>query len=48
MAVKLGALAVDACEIEDWSVENTLENAELNGVNVNCKLGTAASFIGKE
>ena len=48
MALKLGATKVDACEIEDWSVENTLENAELNGVYVNCKLGTATSFTGKQ
>ena len=42
MAIKLGAARVDACEVEDWSVENTLENAALNHAEVNCKLGTAA------
>ncbi|UZR95910.1 50S ribosomal protein L11 methyltransferase [Chondrinema litorale] len=44
MAIKLGAQQVDACEVEDWSVENTLENASLNSVTVNCQLGTAANF----
>lgn len=48
MAIKLGAQKVDACEVEDWSVENTLENAELNGVFVNCQLGKAADFSNQD
>ena len=47
MAHKLGASVVDACEVEDWSVENTLENATLNNAKVDCRLGMAAQ-IGKE
>ena len=34
MAKLLGASVVDACDIEDWSVENALENAEANDVTL--------------
>lgn len=32
MAGKLGATKVVGCDIEDWSVENAMENAQLNNV----------------
>jgi ribosomal protein L11 methyltransferase len=43
MAAKLGATQVDACDIEDWSVENARENAEANGVEVQAYVGEAAA-----
>ncbi len=48
MAHKLGATQIDACDIEDWSVENVLENAEANQAplnNVYC--GTAEETKGE-
>lgn len=36
----LGAKQVDACDIEDWSCENALENASLNNVDVRVTVGT--------
>ncbi|MCU0450959.1 MAG: 50S ribosomal protein L11 methyltransferase [Bernardetiaceae bacterium] len=44
LAMKLGAARADACDIEDWCVENALENAALNQVVVNVRLGTASLF----
>lgn len=41
MAAKLGATEIDACDIEDWSVENTLENAAVNQVSILAYHGTA-------
>ena len=41
MAAKLGAKQVLACDIEDWSVENALENAQTNGVELKAFEGTA-------
>jgi len=35
LAKKLGAAEADAVDIESWSAENTLENAERNGVELN-------------
>ncbi|NLR93047.1 50S ribosomal protein L11 methyltransferase [Flammeovirga agarivorans] len=40
MAKLLGAKQVDACDIEDWSCENALENAALNNVDVRVTCGT--------
>lgn len=39
-AKKLGASEVVAVDIDDKSVVNTLENAELNGVNLDVRLGS--------
>lgn len=44
MAMKLGAASADACDIEDWAVDNARENAALNQVAVNVQLGTAELF----
>ncbi len=33
LAAKLGATDIEAVDIEDWSFENTLENAAINGVS---------------
>jgi ribosomal protein L11 methyltransferase len=43
-AKKLGASHVLALDIDDKSVENTLENAALNGVEIDAKLGDLSSF----
>lgn len=39
-AGKLGAKHVTAVDIDDHSVTNTIENAELNGVNMDVQLGS--------
>ena len=44
MAAKLGAKNVFACDVEDWSVENSLENAERNSVKIKSKHGTVEIF----
>ncbi|WP_051203803.1 50S ribosomal protein L11 methyltransferase [Hugenholtzia roseola] len=47
MALKRGARKVYGCDIEDWSVENALENAALNGIGAEsfeAKVGTSALF----
>ncbi len=44
MAAKLGATAVFACDVEDWSVENSLENAERNNLKIDSRHGTANVF----
>ena len=41
MAGKLGASKIVGCDIEDWSVENALENAQLNGVAMEVFEGSA-------
>ena len=40
LAAKMGAAEVDACEIEDWTVENARENAAENEVEINVQLGS--------
>ncbi len=41
LAMKLGAKSVHAFDIDEWSVENTIENLELNNIkNVSVSLGT--------
>ena len=45
MAHKLGAAKVQSCDIDDWSVENSLENFELNDCReIPCFLGTISSI----
>ncbi|MBX2842948.1 MAG: 50S ribosomal protein L11 methyltransferase [Flammeovirgaceae bacterium] len=39
MAKKLGAKTVEACDIEEWAVENANENQQLNYVTLNFFLG---------
>lgn len=48
MAAKLGATQVFACDIEDWSVENSLENAERNHIKIDSRHGTAKLFEGQK
>ncbi len=48
MALKLGAISADACDIEDWAVENALENAAENQVSVQVKLGTTQETFAHE
>ncbi|MEH0158313.1 50S ribosomal protein L11 methyltransferase [Limibacter armeniacum] len=48
MAKKLGATSVDACDIEDWSVENALENAAINGIDINVTVGTVTDMPKKD
>jgi ribosomal protein L11 methyltransferase len=45
MAMKLGAKSAIACDIEDWAVENTVENATDNGVIVSAIQGTAKNLL---
>lgn len=41
LAEKLGAAAIDAIDVDDWSFENATENAEQNGCNkINIALST--------
>ncbi|PWJ43347.1 50S ribosomal protein L11 methyltransferase [Sediminitomix flava] len=40
MAKKLGAKLVDACDIEEWAVENAIENAKINEVDFDMTQGT--------
>ncbi|MEJ8804534.1 50S ribosomal protein L11 methyltransferase [Pontibacter sp. H249] len=47
MAGELGASEIVAVEIEDWTVENARENAELNGYeNIDVRLGGAETIEG--
>ena len=43
-AKKMGALHVLALDIDDKSVQNTLENAALNGVEIDARLGDLSSL----
>jgi ribosomal protein L11 methyltransferase len=45
MAMKLGATFAIGCDIEDWAVENTIENAAQNGVKVPAIQGTALDLL---
>ena len=40
MAEKLGAIEVEGCDIDDWVIENALENVELNHAHATIFLGT--------
>lgn len=46
LAAKLGAIDIEAVDIEDWSFENTLENAAINGVSnvIHAFCGTLATI----
>ncbi|PTX22863.1 ribosomal protein L11 methyltransferase [Pontibacter mucosus] len=47
MAGELGAAEIVAVEIEDWTVENARENAELNGyAGIDVRLGGAETIAG--
>ena len=41
LAMQRGALKAVCIDVDDWSIENTLENAERNHVNVETRLGGA-------
>jgi ribosomal protein L11 methyltransferase len=43
-AAMLGATEVWGIDIEDWAVENAIENAERNGVNMKLVLGEASAL----
>ncbi len=45
MAMKLGAKTAVGCDIEDWAVENTLENATQNQVELTALQGTAKNLL---
>ncbi len=47
MALKLGAKSAVGCDIEEWAVENTAENAEKNGLEIEVFLATAKDLRGK-
>jgi ribosomal protein L11 methyltransferase len=42
LALQKGATQADACDVEEWSVESSAENAQLNGVQMRTYVGTAA------
>jgi ribosomal protein L11 methyltransferase len=45
MAIKLGASNVEAFDIDEWSVPNAKENAEVNGANgIHIQQGTVRDF----
>lgn len=46
-ALKKGAISLKACDIDDWAVENTNENAQLNAVSLEVFKGTASDFLEK-
>jgi len=49
LAKKLGALAVDATDIDDWCIENSMENFALNDCEgIKVMLGTVANVKKKE
>ncbi|GEO03297.1 ribosomal protein L11 methyltransferase [Adhaeribacter aerolatus] len=49
LACKLGAAELLAVDIEDWTVENARENAELNGCpDIDVRLGDAAVLAGEQ
>jgi len=49
MAGELGAAGIVAVEIEDWTVENARENAELNNYSqIDVRLGGAETIAGEE
>ncbi|OKL41285.1 ribosomal protein L11 methyltransferase [Pontibacter flavimaris] len=49
MAGELGASQIVAVEIEDWTVENARENAELNGyASIDVRLGDAEAIAGEK
>lgn len=49
LASKLGAVEVEAVDIEEESYRNTLENSEVNGVaNVTARCGTLAAVQGRD
>jgi ribosomal protein L11 methyltransferase len=41
----LGAASVEGIDIEEWAVENAIENAERNGVTMPVKLGGAEQLV---
>lgn len=46
LAIKMGAQEVHAIDIEDWAVENAIENAARNEVNMEVVLGNALKLKG--
>jgi len=47
MGGKLGASSLIGCDIEDWSVENALENAEMNAISMEVFEGTVEQIEGE-
>lgn len=50
LAARLGAVNVEAVDIEDESYRNTLENSEINGVNaqITARCGTLDAVLGRD
>nr|MCR5822778.1 50S ribosomal protein L11 methyltransferase [Bacteroidales bacterium] len=46
LAKKLGASYVEAVDIDEWSYRNAVENAALNWVDINVRLGDATTLDG--
>ncbi|MGB3452644.1 MAG: 50S ribosomal protein L11 methyltransferase [Moheibacter sp.] len=48
IAMKSGAAKVEGIDIDDWAVENSIENAKRNGVEIDVKLGDVALLKDKK
>lgn len=48
LAMKRGAAKVEGIDIDDWAVENSIENAKRNGVEIDVKLGDVALLKDKK
>jgi ribosomal protein L11 methyltransferase len=49
IAHKLGAIAIEGIDIDDWSIGNSIENAALNGItDIKFYKGNAANLEGKQ
>lgn len=48
LAMKKGAAQVEGIDIDDWAVENSIENAKRNGVEIDVKLGDVALLKDKK
>lgn len=47
LAKKLGASYVEAVDIDEWAYRNAVENAAMNGVEVNVRMGDASTLDGE-
>jgi len=48
LAMKKGAAKVEAIDIDDWAVENSIENAKRNGVQIDVKMGDVSLLKNKK
>lgn len=48
LAMKMGAAHVEAVDIDDWAVENSIENSKRNGVKIDVKKGDVSLLKDKK